>query len=373
MAATKPRPSLWRQALLGGALLVLMALGLNFSAARPTLLAAMAHDAFLTRRAAPAADPATGIDLDSPAALNGLMTKHGPSAMVTGVRGALAAGQNATLALAYPLTWREPRLAGAHTPPPFKWCAVMFNDKYRLIYIKCAKTAGTPLIFYFGQCVPGAADNLDSCLTMIDVDDAAQVQHLIDAWPHYFVFGFSRNILARAISQYKYLTHFMADCPLVTWDEFCADPLVLGDACYRAARDGAPCCPAMVPGKEPAVHQYVHATPQTHCFTTADGRSAVDWLGRMELFDADFAGLIDLLNSRPGVPQLPQRKPGRINYSESPCQGGRRLQQGWQVREGTLNPCDPLDYFRGPRAHCLPDLLSFFREDIEFGLRPQMP
>ena len=199
----KPHPSsLWRQALLGSSLLALVALGLNVSAGlRSSLLAAWVPDAAQQQQqqqqpCRPEAGAGAGLDLTSPVALSGLMQKHGPAAMVTGVYdgeplrhlahtlatfqrnipqqlpgwvhacsahgcttprslppapAVLARGENATLTLAYPIAWREPRLRGAHTPAPFKWCAVMFNDKYRIIYLKCPKTAGTPLIFYFGQ------------------------------------------------------------------------------------------------------------------------------------------------------------------------------------------------------------------------------
>ncbi len=81
------------------------------------------------------------------------------------------------------------------------------------------------------------------------------------------MFGFTRNILARAISQYRYLTHFMHSCPLVPWGEFCADPFVLGDACHRAAAAGNSCC------RQSPEHQYVHVLPQAHCFTTAANES----------------------------------------------------------------------------------------------------
>ena len=75
------------------------------------------------------------------------------------------------------------------------------------------------------------------------------------------------------------------------------------------------------------------------------------------------AGLIDLLNSRAGLPQLPKRTPDRINFQDSPCggggggaaaaAGGRRLSQGWQVRQGVENYCDLADYFRWVLLNCL--------------------
>ena len=56
-----------------------------------------------------------------------------------------------TLTLSFPVEWKRARLGGEKPAPPVKWCAVMFNDKYRIIYLKCPKTAGTPLIYYFGE------------------------------------------------------------------------------------------------------------------------------------------------------------------------------------------------------------------------------
>ena len=366
----------WAQALLGGLLLVAAAVCLNLWVSPSSGLAAWGLDAasFIPhftaqqqqRQQRPWVPPPEDLDLTSAVPRNGLLTKHGPSDMVTQLSALVEGGGRAELG--YPLEWRDGRLAGQERDPPIKWCAVMFNDKYRVIYLKCPKTAGTPLILYFGECVPGKEDNKDSCLTMIDVDDPVQLRHLISVWPHYFVFGFTRNLFSRAISQYLYLTHFMARCPLVTWDEFCADPFVLGSVCYKHARAGNVCC------DEAADHQYVHAAPQTHCFTTTDGRSAVDWLGRMELFDAEFAGLLELLNSRPGVPQLPkpEAKLERVNYKKTqsctPSGGARRSlrSEPWELRDGAFHPCDPMDYFRGPHARCYADLLAFFKDDAEF-------
>ncbi len=91
---------------------------------------------------------------------------------------------------------------------------------------------------------------------------------------------------------------------------------------------------------------------------------AVDWLGRVEHFEEDFRELLQLLNSRPGVPQLPP--PANLSAvnkpAEAPCTPsgrqllGEPLDQGsavWQLREGIFNPCDPLDHFRwGNVVHC---------------------
>ncbi len=86
--------------------------------------------------------------------------------------------------------------------------------------------------------------------------------------------------------------------------------------CSPSAR---PCC---VPN---ARHHYQHASPQAHCLTTASGSLAVDWVGRVEAFEDDLAALVDLLNARPGVPQL--LRPAdldppllRLNQNAGDCQ-----------------------------------------------------
>ena len=139
----------------------------------------------------------------------------------------------------------------------------------------------------------------------------------------------------------------------------------------------------------------MHASPQANCFTTAAGRSALDWLGRVEAFEEDFAALVGLLNARPGVPKLPADVlPTKANYNASPCKnssssdaaggssgddggggGGaaaaaqaaaaaasRRLR--WNVRDGMENPCDKNDFFRGQHKHCYAAVTNFYAEDL---------
>lgn len=199
----------------------------------------------------------------------------------------------------------------------------------------------------------------------------------------------------------QYLSTFVREepgCPRVSWDDYCVDPFVLGDVCQAEAT--RVCC------TQTAEHQYVHASPQTNCFTTQQGRSALDWLGRVEHFEEDFAALIKLLNRRKnGAPKLPTNVlPTKANYNASPCKAGgaagsaaagadagggegsgsgagpadegaggsiarRRLRWGWDVRNDTENPCDKNDFFRGSHAHCYAAIMSFYGEDMELLAR----
>lgn len=88
-------------------------------------------------------------------------------------------------------------------------------------------------------------------------------------------------------------------------------------------------------------HHYQHASPQAHCLTTAEGGLAVDWVGRVEAFDEDLAALVDLLNARPGAPQLlrpAELDPplARLNHNAGDCQeaGGEAEAAGEPVQAG---------------------------------------
>lgn len=306
-------------------------------------------------------------DLSAGTPTHGHLVKRGPQTSLA----ALAEGRD-LLDLSYLKegNWAAERLVGSAQPFPSKWCAALYNDKYKLIFLKCPKTASTSLVDHFGDC---KFDTRDTCLAFVRHDNVSEVQHVVSHWQDYFVFGFTRNILARAISMYRYLTHFMPKCQRVAWSEFCADPFVLGDVCRRAADAGTPCC------KQSPEHQYVHVLPQAHCFTTASNESAVDWLGRVEHFEEDLAVLMQLLNSRPGVPQLQlpaQAIKTNSIVDQAPCQqrSRRRLLDAvtYTIAAGTFNPCDPADYFRGQHAQCYGDVLRFFSEDLAF-LHTQQP
>ncbi|KAI7845978.1 hypothetical protein COHA_000523 [Chlorella ohadii] len=299
----------------------------------------------------------SAVDLAAGTPTHGRLVKRGPQSSLE----KLAQGGD-MLELSYIPngSWPTQRLAGSQPPFPSKWCAAMFNDKYKLIYLKCPKTASTSLVDHFGYC---QFDPRDTCLDFVRYDNVSE---------DYFVFGFTRNVLARAISQYRYLTHFMPECRRVTWGEFCADPFALGDVCRQAELTGRTCC------QQSSEHQYVHVLPQAHCFTTATNESAVDWLGRVEHFDQDLAALVQLLNSRPGVPQLqlPAQAPKTNVEEPAGCtrHGRRHLLDpaAYTPLPGTFNPCDPADYFRGRHVHCYDDVLRYFSEDVNF-LYTQQP
>ncbi|PSC76443.1 Polycomb group FIE2 [Micractinium conductrix] len=283
----------------------------------------------------------------------------------------------------FPADWLERRLLGKASHPQVPACTLAVNHKYKIIYAKVPKAAGTTAMAYFTNCDDVRSE--DHCLQFTNPYNATLMAHLHAHWADYFVFAFTRNVLTRTVSQYQYLSHLMDDECGVAWDSYCVDPYSLGDACQRSPE----CC------HQPAQHHYLHAAPQANCLLTAGGGVAVDYIGRSEAFDEDFTELIRVLNARPGVPRLPERPPPqRRNYNQSPCSKGdgsssgqqqqqqQQEQQGlrrgggvqaagasqrrlaWAVRNSTLNPCDKMELFRGPHAHCLRSIADFYADDV---------
>ncbi len=107
--------------------------------------------------------------VESPFRTHGRLKKRGPLGSLAMVGSGLTRAE-----LCFPPAWREARLAGDKQPPPAKWCAIMFNDKFKLIYVKCPKTAGTTLVTYFTDC--SAPDATDRCFRLLDYTNATMVR-----------------------------------------------------------------------------------------------------------------------------------------------------------------------------------------------------
>ncbi|KAI3432825.1 hypothetical protein D9Q98_010409 [Chlorella vulgaris] len=292
------------------------------------------------------------LDAATLARIHGLVTKGGPLAVVS----KLAEGRKRS-DLLFPPDWVKQRLAGDKADPPSKYCNAMISDKYKLIYLKCPKTASTSVLDgYFSNCV--VPKRYDYCLHMVDYTNITDVKHLLSMWDEYFVFGFSRNVLRRAVSQYHYLARFVKEeCGRMSWDTYCRDPYLIGDICAKQDANGESCC---THGLE---HQYLHVSPQVNCLLTEQGKMAVDWIGRVEHFEDDFVKLISILNARPGVPSLPAVQPRKANYNASPCDAHRRMLR-WQLWNGTENPCDKMELYQGQHAHCLSSITKFYADDL---------
>lgn len=85
--------------------------------------------------------PATSIDVALPSALAGRQQKHGPLGILVQLnRAHKEHGQAVPL---FPPEWVSQRVGGdRRAPPPLRVSHIMLSEHYKLIYVKCTKTAG---------------------------------------------------------------------------------------------------------------------------------------------------------------------------------------------------------------------------------------
>ena len=117
-------------------------------------------------------------------------------------------------------------------PPAFPYCRVFVNHQYKILYLRAPKVASTTILGFFGSCGrPDQGGNKTSCLSPLEeVGSAAAYSEM---WRSYFVFGFTRNPWARAVSSFRMLERYLAPrapgChAAATWRAFCADPSSVG-------------------------------------------------------------------------------------------------------------------------------------------------
>ena len=87
------------------------------------------------------------LDLEASSPVHGRLVKAGPQAALA----AIASGSG-PCELSYwdacpgTQSWVQQRTAGTAPPFPSKWCATLYNDRLKIIYMKCTKTGGTALV-----------------------------------------------------------------------------------------------------------------------------------------------------------------------------------------------------------------------------------
>ena len=192
---------------------------------------------------------------------------------------------------------------------------LLVNDKYKIIFLKNTKTAGTSLMLAFGK----LEGDCDTCLRHVRADEEPE---LLQTYRDYFVFTIIRNPFDRAVSSYEYIlsirTKFWdpldedraARCPPPTFQEFCERPYILAlqdltSRCYtdqEKARAGHPI------GQN---HDFVHVEPMSKCLLSETGKPAFDYAIRMDRIRDDFEDMrLHHLNTperrKNGVPDLPQ-------------------------------------------------------------------
>lgn len=135
----------------------------------------------------------------------------------------------------------------------------------------------------------------------------------------------------------------------VSWDDFCEDPWGAADVLHR--RD------CLARSKS---YTYFHMVDQWHCMRTAEGGSAVDFVGSVETGDEDWAAIVAAINAR-------RRGAGDGDTAPPPPLPASRLGVS-NVRKGQV--AGP---YNGAHSHCLDAVSRWYACDAEkFGYLPRM-
>jgi Sulfotransferase family len=257
------------------------------------------------------------LDLDAPSAAHGWVEKAGPAALRSWHASEDVPRRKAWDAYLQKRASGEISLTQSfdsvppHGPDPWG-CRLYFNHAYKIMFVRTAKTGSTTIVeSIFPPC--NVRPDVDHCMQRV-ADSTMLPEEVINLWKHYTVFTFTRNVWTRGISQYQYLVHFVLDkpsCRHVTWDEYCEDPLAIGEIC----RKNAECC------TKKWTHQDWHMRQQTSCFLTDDNEWAVDFIGRLEHFDDDLVELFKKINEKKSwsVPELEYTPKPPANFNPLDC------------------------------------------------------
>lgn len=85
---------------------------------------------------------APSLDVGQPPLLTGLQHKSGPLGVLMQLARAPGNDTRAREALYYPEAWVQQRLRGESVPPVARVASVLISRKYKLLFVKCTKTAG---------------------------------------------------------------------------------------------------------------------------------------------------------------------------------------------------------------------------------------
>ncbi|KAI8473635.1 MAG: hypothetical protein J3K34DRAFT_518755 [Monoraphidium minutum] len=238
-----------------------------------------------------------------------------------------------------------------HPKLPFPGCHVFLNTKYKMIYVRSPKSASSSIMDELGECTNRHTRGFNSsyCLAMHNSWEHyfyrhGQMKNVTEMWKDYFVFGFVRNPWKRAYSLFKYMqsdgcmpNEKLKDpyCLSTKWANFCKDPWGTTDVMHHAG-----CI------KRSKSYMYFHMMDQYHCLVTDTGDWAVDYIGRVEHLNDDWAEVMTEVNKRrdPSVEPVPINAliPKNIRASRS-----------------------SKDPYSGDNAHCLDAVSRWHACDIE--------
>lgn len=99
------------------------------------------HAAWLGSSTHTAQSPAAALDVSVPSSLAGRQRKHGPLGILTQLN--REHKQHGEAVPLFPPEWVVQRVGGVRqAPPPLRVAHIMVSEKFKMVYVKCTKTAG---------------------------------------------------------------------------------------------------------------------------------------------------------------------------------------------------------------------------------------
>ncbi|PSC75274.1 cytochrome P450 [Micractinium conductrix] len=236
---------------------------------------------------------------------------------------------------------------------PVPPCHFYVDHRYRILYIRNTKTAGTSISSTLGMkenpkaCKEDPTRCYAKCkgkqVCMEYLWDAAQIQRVIN---EYTVFTFVRNPWARAISSWLHIhKHGLRDQCQDPFPVFAQAPSAYGAKCL--VTQGMCCMKRFGWTLE-------HIEPQSRCLFTAGGRPVVDFIGSVENLDEDMQTLLDIINSR---------RPMGTEALTAPALP-RLMVAAEKVTEGTDRARQYAELYMGANNTALHDVRSYFHADF---------
>ena len=178
------------------------------------------------------------------------------------------------------------------------WVQVFISHKHQMIFVRQPKSSSSAILVALEKTFADRMSKRPVFDLVSYVDDVT--------WMSYFVFTWVRNPFTRALSAFKMMNgrhlfqrhgvygELVGDRCNVTLAEFAANSNSLRTACAHRG-----CC-AYIPKRNIWVPWFIdqHINDQAHCTFTPFGESMVDFVGRTEEIDNDWAEFIAQVNRR---------------------------------------------------------------------------
>lgn len=189
---------------------------------------------------------------------------------------------------------------------------IFVSHKFKFIYVRQQKSSSSTIITAITRTFCGDIGVCTDDEFKRELNPNNRISQ--EQWREYFVFTWVRNPWVRMESSYRFLCgKFLRVkdendrpgdkcCP--SFDDFSTNPYVLNTTCYTES-----CCP-WNQYSSPQVWDYYfvagHLKDQAHITFAPNGDSLVDFIGRTENTEEDWAALLTHINKRTGYHYKPQ-------------------------------------------------------------------